>query len=66
MKILSHPQIVKYNTTIRSKEHIYIVAELVCGKNLDEYVRKKGRLTEYISAFLIGKIIEAVRYLHSL
>jgi serine/threonine protein kinase len=26
MKILSHPQIVKYNTTIRSKEHIYIVA----------------------------------------
>lgn len=66
MKILSHPQIVKYNTTIRSKEHIYIIAELVCGKNLDEYVRRKGRLTEYISAFLIGKIIESVRYLHSL
>lgn len=66
MKILSHPQIVKYNTTIRSKEHIYIVAEYVDGKDLYEYVRKKGRLSEYIAAFLIGKIIEAVCYLHSL
>ena len=66
MKILSHPQIVKYNTTIRSKEHIYIVAEYVNGKDLYEYVRKQGRLSEYIAAFIIGKIIEAVRYLHSL
>lgn len=26
MKILKHPQIVNYNTTIRSKDRIYIVA----------------------------------------
>ena len=34
MKILEHPQIIKYNTTIRSKEHIYIIAEYVYGRDL--------------------------------
>lgn len=26
MKLLKHPQIVRYNNTIRSKEHVYIIA----------------------------------------
>jgi serine/threonine protein kinase len=45
MKLLQHPQIVRYNRTIRSKEHIYIVAEYVNGRDLYEYVRKRKRLS---------------------
>lgn len=33
---------------------------------MDEYVRKRKKLSEYISAFIIGKVIEATIYLHSL
>lgn len=29
-------------------------------------MRKRKRLSEFTAAFIIGKIIEAVRYLHSL
>jgi len=66
MKIISHPQIVKYQETIRSKAHIYIIAEYIYGNDLYEYVKKRKRLSEYISAFIIGKVIEATLYLHSL
>jgi serine/threonine protein kinase len=34
MKIISHPQIVKYKETIHSKSHIYIIAEYIYGKDL--------------------------------
>jgi serine/threonine protein kinase len=66
MKIISHPQIVKYQETIRSKAHIYIIAEYIYGNDLYEYVKRRKRLSEYISAFIIGKVIEATLYLHSL
>lgn len=66
MKVISHPQIVKYQETIMSKTHIYIIAEYIYGKDLYEYVKKKKYLSEYVAAFMIGKIIEAVMYLHSL
>ena len=65
MKVLSHPQIIKYKDTIRSKSHIYIIAEYIYGKDLYEYVRKRKQLSEYLAAFIIGKIIEATIYLHS-
>jgi len=65
MKVLSHPQIIKYKQTIRSKSHIYIIAEYIYGKDLCEYVSKRKKLSEYLAAFIIGKIIEATIYLHS-
>ena len=60
MKVLSHPQIIKYKDTIRSKSHIYIIAEYIYGKDLYEYVRKRKQLSEYLAAF-----IKATIYLHS-
>jgi serine/threonine protein kinase len=66
MKIISHPQIVKYQQTIRSKAHIYIIAEYIEGKDLYQFVKERKHLSEYVSAFIIGKVIEAIIYLHSL
>lgn len=66
MKVISHPQIVKYQETIMSKTHIYIIAEYVNGKDLYEFVKKRKYLSEYVCAYIIGKIIEAVIYIHSL
>lgn len=66
MRIINYPQIVKHQETIRSKTHIYIIAEYIPGKDLFEYVSSKKRLSEYDCAFIIGEIISAVSYLHSL
>lgn len=45
MKVISHPQIVKYQQTIRSKAHIYIIAEYIHGKDLFTFVTKRKRLS---------------------
>ena len=44
MKIISHPEIVRYEKTIRSKAHIYIIAEYIEGKDLYQFVKKKKHL----------------------
>lgn len=66
LKILNHPQIVKYVDTIYSKTHEYIITEYIYGEDLYEYVRKRKFLNEFESAFIIGNIMKAVMYLHEL
>lgn len=44
MKILNHPQIVKYKETIHTKNFEYIITEYIYGEDLFEYVKKRGSL----------------------
>lgn len=44
MAVLSHPFLVGYKTTIQTKTTIYIVTELVEGKDLFEYVKENKSL----------------------
>ena len=47
MKILNHPQIVKYKETIRTKNFEYIITEYIYGEELYHYVKKRGKLNEF-------------------
>ena len=66
MKIIDHPQIVKYKETIKTKTRIYIVTEYIAGEDLYEYVKVRNHLSEYKSAFIIRNIIIAVMHLHNI
>jgi serine/threonine protein kinase len=66
MSILSHPILVSYKESIQTKTHIYIVTELVEGKDMFEYVKDSKFLAEDQAAHIVRQIILGVRYLHSL
>lgn len=55
--MLKSPNFIKQYETIRTKKMIYIVSEYVYGEDLYEYVKKKKRLAETETAFLLGQII---------
>lgn len=66
MSILEHPLLVRHKETVTTKTHIYIVTELVNGKDMFEFVKELKYLCEYEAAYIIQQIIVAVRYMHSL
>ena len=66
MTVLDHPLLVSFKESIQTKTHIYIVTELVKGKDLFELVRDYNYLGEKETADIIQQIIIGVRYLHSL
>jgi len=58
--------LVVYKESVVTKTHIYIVTELVEGKDMFEFVRDSKFLSEDQAAIIIKQIIIGVRYLHSL
>lgn len=66
MTILSHPLLVFFKESIQTKTHIYIITELVKGKDMFEFVKDLKFLEEYEAAYIIQQIIIGVRYIHSL
>ena len=66
MAVVNHPLLVAYKETIQTKTHLYIVTELVKGKDLFEYVKIHERLTEVDAAHIIRQLIIGVKYLHSM
>lgn len=66
MSVLSHPLMVYFKETIQTNNNIYIVTELVKGKDLFEFVKDVKFLQEKEAAFIFKQIIVGVRYLHSL
>ena len=66
MTVLSHPLLVYFKESIQTKTHIYIITELVKGKDLFELVKELRFLGEMEAAYLIQQIIIGVRYIHSL
>jgi serine/threonine protein kinase len=65
MQIVSHPLLLEFKECIQSKTHIYIITELVKGKDLFEFVKDYGYLDEYDAAKIAQQLIVGVRVLHS-
>lgn len=65
MQILSHPLLVFFKENIITKTHIYIVTELVKGKDLFGFVKELRYLPEPEAAYILEQIIVGVRYIHS-
>lgn len=66
MSIVSHPMLVSFKESIQTKKNIFIVTELVEGKDMFELVKDSHILSERQAANVIKQIIVGVRYLHSL
>lgn len=65
MQVVSHPLLLEFKECIQTKTHIYIIMELVDGKDLFEFVKEQGMLEEYDAAKITQQIIVGIRFLHS-
>ena len=66
MRELDHPNVVKFVEIFVSSEKFYIVMEYLRGKNLREYVKEKGALSENEAKVIFFQICKAINYLHTI
>jgi 5'-AMP-activated protein kinase catalytic alpha subunit len=65
MQIISHPLLLEFKECIQTKRHLYIITELVKGKDLFEFVKDYQYLDEYDAAKIAQQMIVGIRFLHS-
>ncbi|KAM6151634.1 calcium/calmodulin-dependent protein kinase type 1B [Rhynchocyon petersi] len=62
----SHPNIVALEDVHESPSHLYLAMELVTGGELFDRIMERGSYTEKDASHLVGQVLGAVSYLHSL
>ena len=62
---LDHPNIIRIKDTFETENVIFIVMELVRGGDLFDRIVQKGKYSEEDARKVMGKVLSAVRYLHS-
>lgn len=63
---MSNHLLVYFKESIATKTHIYIITELVKGKDLFDFVRDLKHLDEPEVMYILEQIILGVKYIHSL
>jgi calcium-dependent protein kinase len=61
---LDHPNIVKIFELYEDAEHFYIVAEILSGGELFDYITSKRQLSEPEAAHIMYQVLSAVSYCH--
>ena len=64
MKKINHFNITKLYTIIETKYIIYLIQEYVQGKELNDYLYTKGKLSETEACKIFHQIISGLSYLH--
>ena len=64
MKRINHYNIVKLYQVVDTKLIIYLIQEYIQGKDLLEYINKKGKLNEIEACKLFHQMISGLDYLH--
>ena len=69
MKMVNHPNIIKYGGCVRTKNHYYIAMEYINGGTLKDCLSKyklryNKAFSEEIVQYLMRQILNAVKYLH--
>jgi len=64
LKQLSHPNINRLVETFDTKNHLYIVLELLSGENLFENIVKQKNYTEFDAAHVVKQVARACEYMH--
>ncbi|MGM9866509.1 MAG: serine/threonine protein kinase [Lepagella sp.] len=62
---LSHPNIVKVLDVFDENNTTYYVMEFIEGENLDDYIKRKGHLSEKEAIAITKEIGSALSYMHS-
>ena len=65
MAELQHPNVVRLLEVMNSATHIYMVLELIKGRELYDEIIDKGHLNEATARAYFVQIVEGVTYLHS-
>ena len=66
MKILDHPNIIKFCEIYVSNKNFYIIMEHCSGESLRNYLKKKKFLTESETKNFFYQICKALNYLHNI
>lgn len=66
LKLVNHPNIIRLEGIYESKNHIYIVMEMLKGGELFERIVGRPRFSELEAARLLRPLLESVAYLHDL
>ena len=64
LKSLNHPALIRMYEHFEDEKKIFLVFEKCDGGDLFEQVRKKGSLTESVSAVICKQLFSALSYLH--
>lgn len=64
LKQLEHQSIVKMYASFEEKSNLYLVMEYVEGETIEQYVKRKGTITENDAIDLLSDILPAIGYLH--
>lgn len=64
LRKLNHENIVKYFTTIKTDDHLFIVLEYMENGSLAQLMKKFGTLSETLVAMYISQVLKGLCYLH--
>jgi hypothetical protein len=65
LELSNHPNITNLLKIFMDDDHLYIVTEYVKGIKLEDYIIKKGEISEECASAIIHQILWAVNYLHT-
>eukprot|EP00930_Biecheleria_cincta_P024949 TRINITY_DN17808_c0_g1_i2.p1 TRINITY_DN17808_c0_g1~~TRINITY_DN17808_c0_g1_i2.p1 ORF type:complete len:611 (+),score=96.75 TRINITY_DN17808_c0_g1_i2:39-1871(+) len=65
MKLISHQNALVLFEVFEDEEHISLVTELCAGGDVENYVLKKGRMSETNTAMAMQQVLRAVHHLHA-
>eukprot|EP00117_Sycon_ciliatum_P002175 scpid75731/ scgid7518/ Calcium/calmodulin-dependent protein kinase type 1; CaM kinase I; CaM kinase I alpha len=66
LKKVEHPNIIKLIELYESKNHVYLVMEIVTGGELFDRIVDKGQYSELDASQLVRQVLGGVKYLHDL
>lgn len=59
-----HPHIVRYHAVVETEEQIFVLMELIPGKDLFSHIVESGGLTEKRAAYIFHQLCEALIFCH--
>ena len=65
IKVLHHPNIIRYYETYETKDTIYIVCEYLKDGQLFDYVLQNEYLEEYEASYIFKQLLRTLNYLHN-
>ena len=65
LRILSHPNIVKFYGYIETTNQLLIKMEYIKYGSLKQWIKKRDKITEEEASIILKKILSAIEYLHS-
>jgi len=63
-KIVQHPNIVCFHSVMQSAKRVFLISELIVGKDLNQYIMEKKKLSEYQAANITYYLLCAIQYMH--